>query len=137
MALRFAGAVNRLLAALLVGNEFGSWAVVHPALDRLPAPARIRTEQDVYRRHGRVMPVLMNLGVFSVVPDLSLTRDRGSAVFLALGGFGCLLAMLAMTLVGNLPLKQYGGAPPPARSAAAAAPASAASPRRCRTARRP
>ncbi len=37
--------VNMLLAASLVGNELGTWAVVHPALHKLsfdrevPAPA--------------------------------------------------------------------------------------------------
>jgi len=33
MALKIARFVNLLLAGLLAGNEFGTWAAVHPALD--------------------------------------------------------------------------------------------------------
>ncbi len=32
MALKIARFVNLLLAGLLAGNEFGTWAAVHPAL---------------------------------------------------------------------------------------------------------
>ena len=49
--------VNLVLAALLVGNEFGSWVAVHPALGNLPA--HIRAEQAIVRRYGKIMPFLM------------------------------------------------------------------------------
>jgi hypothetical protein len=36
MALKAAQFVNMLLTGVLTGNEFGSWAALHPALRELP-----------------------------------------------------------------------------------------------------
>jgi hypothetical protein len=48
--------VNLLLAGTLTGNEFGTLAPVHPALEELSPPERIRAEQEVTRRFGTIMP---------------------------------------------------------------------------------
>jgi hypothetical protein len=44
VVLKIARFVNLLLAGLLTGNEFGTWAAVHPALGKLPVAERIRAE---------------------------------------------------------------------------------------------
>jgi hypothetical protein len=81
MALRIARLLNLLLTGVLVGNEFGSWAAVHPALGTLPAAAQVRAEQAITRRYGRMMPFLMVAAIVSCLPVLTLARDRRSAAF--------------------------------------------------------
>ena len=107
MTLKTARLANLLLASLLVGNEVGGRTVVHPALDALPAPAQIAAEREVYRRYGRVMPIAMNLATFSALPVLSRIPDRRSPAFRwTLSGLACFVAMLAVTLAGNLPINR-------------------------------
>ncbi len=45
--LKLARFVNLVLAGLLVGNEFGTTVAVHPSLEKLSTPERIRAEQEV------------------------------------------------------------------------------------------
>jgi hypothetical protein len=59
MALKAARFANLFLTGVLTGNEFGSWAVLHPALRELPHQAHVRSEQAVTRRYGKMMPALM------------------------------------------------------------------------------
>ncbi len=49
MALKAAQFVNLLLTGVLTGNEFGSWAGLHPALRELPHQAHVRSEQAITR----------------------------------------------------------------------------------------
>ena len=51
MTLKIARFVNLLLAGLPAGNEFGTWAAVHPALEKLSIPELIQAEQEVTRRY--------------------------------------------------------------------------------------
>ncbi len=107
MSLPMLRLVNLVASGVLAGNELGSRFVVHPALDSRPASTQIPAEQALYRRYGRVMPVLMNLAVFTPLPVLARIPNRKSPAFrLTLAGFGCLLGMLAITLRGNLPLNR-------------------------------
>ena len=107
MALRLARFANLMLASVLVGNEFGSWAAVHPALAALPAGAHVRAEQALTRRYGRLMPAVMTATVASCAPVLALLPDRRSAPYrLTLAGMLCYLAMLGVTFAGNLPLNR-------------------------------
>ncbi len=107
MALRMARLINLLLASVLVGNEFGSWAAVHPSLGTLPTKAQVQAEQAVTRRYGALMPFLMAGTVVSCIPVLSLIRDRRSAAFRAtVAGMGCFLAMLGVTFGGNMPINR-------------------------------
>lgn len=103
--LEVAQALNLLLAAVLVGNEVGTWAVVHPALNTLPFEAALRPEQAIVRRYGRFMPVLVPLTLASGVLVLSLGLS-GISYRLTLAGVLCLAAMLAVTLVGNMPINR-------------------------------
>src|SRR5918997_6625895 len=102
MPIKAARFVNLLLTGVLTGNEFGSWAGLHPALHELPQQAHVRSEQAVTRRYGKMMPTLMMGALVSFVPVLSLVTDRRSSSFLfGLLGMVCYAMMLAITLTGN------------------------------------
>ncbi|MDQ3942682.1 MAG: DUF1772 domain-containing protein [Actinomycetota bacterium] len=105
MILKVARFVNLILAALLAGNEFGSWVAVHPALGRLSAAERIRAEQEVTRRFAAIMPFWMSSVIASCMAVLALIRDRRSPAFRStLAGTACFVAMLLSTLFGNVPI---------------------------------
>jgi hypothetical protein len=107
MTLKAAWFVNLFLARALTGNEFGSWAALHPALRELPHQAHVRSEQAVTRRYGKMMPALMTGAVVSFVPVLSLVPVRRSLSFLfGLAGMLCFATMLAITLIGNIPINR-------------------------------
>ena len=94
---------NLVLAGMLAGNEFGTWVAVHPALERLSPPERIRAEQEVTRRYAAIMPAWMGSAVVSCV--LALLSSRGSAGFRGtLRETACFVGMLASTRIGNLPI---------------------------------
>jgi Domain of unknown function (DUF1772) len=104
-ALRMAEAVqllNLVAAGVLTGNELGTWAVVHPAVQKLPFAEEVRSEQEITRRYGYFMPGLMLLTIVSgfVAGGLVESGDRG----LVLAGSTCYAAMLAITLTGNVPI---------------------------------
>jgi hypothetical protein len=75
--------VNLVLAGSLVGNEFGTKVAIHPSLERLSTPERIRAEQEVTRRYAAIMPFWMSSVIVSCLP---------------------VLGMLASTLIGNVPI---------------------------------
>lgn len=101
-ALRF---VNLVLAGLLAGNEFGTKVALHPALEELSIPERIRAEQAVTRRYGTIMPLWMSSTVASCVAALALSRgSRGLLPTLA--GTACFAGMLLSTLLGNVPINK-------------------------------
>jgi len=91
-----------LTAGILTGNELGIWAVVHPALSRLPHPVEVSAEQEITRRYGLFMPVLMIATIVGAFAS-SATLD-GEEAQLALAGAFCFLAMLGLTFAGNVPL---------------------------------
>jgi hypothetical protein len=101
-AVRF---VNLVLAGLLAGNEFGTKVALHPALEELSIPERIRAEQAVTRRYGAIMPLWMSSTVASCVAALALSRgSRG--FFPTLVGTACFVGMLLSTLLGNVPINR-------------------------------
>ena len=107
MALKVARFANLFVVGVLTGNEFGSWAALHPALRELPHRAHVRSEQAVTRRYGKIMPALMTGALVSFVPVLSLSSDRRSLSFLfGLAGMLCYATMLAITLAGNVPINR-------------------------------
>jgi uncharacterized membrane protein len=95
--------VNLVLAGLLAGNEFGTKAAVHPALERLRPPERVRAEQEVTRRYAVIMPFWMSSVIVSCLPVLALSR-KTSAFLPTLVATACFVAMLASTLIGNVPI---------------------------------
>ncbi|CAN5894439.1 DUF1772 domain-containing protein [soil metagenome] len=98
--IRFA---NLFLTGLLAGNELGSSAALHPALEKLDPPERIRAEQAVTRRYAAIMPFWMSSTLISCLA--ALVAARGSAGFRrTLTGTACFAVMLASTRLGNVPI---------------------------------
>jgi len=97
---------NVCLAGVLTGNEWGGWVAVHPALDTLPGSPRLQAEQAVYRRYGRIMPFLMTSTVASGIAAGSLREGSSVEGRLTRAATGCYTAMLAITLLGNIPLNR-------------------------------
>lgn len=95
--------VNLMLAGSLAGNEFGTWVAVHPSLEKLSPPERIRAEQELTKRFGAIMPFWMSSTLVSCLA--ALVASRGSAGFRStLAGTVCFAGMLASTLIGNVPI---------------------------------
>jgi uncharacterized membrane protein len=104
----FTHLLNLLLVAVLLGNELGTWAVVHRAVAQLSIPEQVRAEQALTRLYGQVMPLLMIASLVSGGLVLaSLPAGPGSLAWtLTLAALACLAAMLGITLVGNQPINQ-------------------------------
>jgi uncharacterized membrane protein len=95
--------IDLMLAGMLAGNEFGTWAAVHPSLGKLEPAERIRAEQEITRRYAAIMPAWMGSTVVSCV--LALLFSRGTAGFRStLFGTVCFVRMLASTRIGNVPI---------------------------------
>ena len=119
MSLEAARFVNLLLAALMVGNEFGGFVAVHPALATLDLPVQVAAERAVTRRYKAVMPFLMMATLMSVFPVLARLPYRTSASYrLTAAGAAAFGTMLGVTLLGNMPINRRilaasPAAPPP------------------------
>ena len=57
MALKAAQVVNLLLTGVLNGNEFGSWAVLHPALPSCPTRPTCAPNRPSRAATGRPCPL--------------------------------------------------------------------------------
>lgn len=91
-----------LLAGLLTGSELTSWGIVHPTLWKLDHRAQVRAEKLMYKRFATVDPFLMTGTIvvcFTAAGGLS-----GSPATLAFAAGACFAAMLAITLIGNMPI---------------------------------
>ena len=91
-----------LLSGLLTGSELTSWGIVHPTLWRLEHPEQVRAEKLVYRRFGTVDPFLQTATIaacFAAAQGL-----RGPDRTLALAAGASYAIMLAITLIGNMPI---------------------------------
>lgn len=119
MKLKVAYFFNLLLAGVMVGNEFGGWFVLHPALHTLPLKSHVEAEKAVTKGYGRVMPFMMLGAILSCVPVLSMLGDRKSASFrFTRAGMLSFMAMLGVTFLGNMPINRRvlevsADAPPP------------------------
>lgn len=104
-SLKVARLVNLVLAGMLTGNEFGTFAGIYPALDRISPMARLEALQGVYRRLGGIMPFYMISNLASFLPVLTLQLKPGSSAFrFTLAGLMCFVVMIAITRRGNLPI---------------------------------
>src|ERR671938_1074067 len=91
-----------LLAGLLTGSELTSWGIVHPTLWKLDHRSQMRAEKLIYRRFASIDPFLMTateIACFVAAGGLD-----GSSATLALVAGACYAAMLAITLLGNMPI---------------------------------
>ncbi len=103
MILKISRFLNLTLAGLLAGNELGTWVAVHPALERLSTPERIRAEQELTRRFAAIMPIWMVSTILSCLPVLALGRNYAGFRYSLLGTL-CFVTMLLTTLFGNVPI---------------------------------
>lgn len=105
MATIISRAVNLIAAGLLAGNELGSLLNVHSAFDDLDVSTRIRAEQAITERYGPLMPFFMSGAIASFLPVLWWTfRARLFPFLLSAGGLVFFVVMLAVTLIGNVPI---------------------------------
>jgi hypothetical protein len=91
-----------LLAGSLAGMELGSWAVVHPAMWRLPHLEQVHAEKALYRRFGLVQAPQMTATI--ALSAAATAATAGSARTLAGVATGCFAGMLALTFAGNMPV---------------------------------
>jgi uncharacterized membrane protein len=95
--------VGVVVTGLLAGNELGTLAALHPALRALPLPTQVAAERALTHRLRRIMPVAMTATlVAAAAAAVSLAGDPGFP--LGVVAAAALAAMLAVTLVGNMPL---------------------------------
>lgn len=91
-----------LLAGLLTGSELTSRAIVHPTLWKLEHREQVRAEKLMYRRFASIDPFLMISTV--VACFVAAGALEGESAGLAAAGGGCFAAMVAITLIGNMPI---------------------------------
>ena len=91
-----------LLAGVLAGSELTSWGIVHPTLWKLDHRAQVRAEKLMYRRFASVDPFLMTATVAACFVAAGSLDGRSATLALAAGI--CFASMLAITLLGNMPL---------------------------------
>ncbi len=91
-----------LLAGLLTGSELTSWGIVHPTLWKLDHREQVRAEKLMYRRFGSVDPFLMTATIVACFAASTGLDGRSATLGLVAGV--CFAVMLAITLVGNMPI---------------------------------
>lgn len=83
--------------------EFGSYALVHPVVRRLPPRHHLAVEQGLLGTFGRVMPVLMAASVVLTLLAAVAAGSGGAAVSSWLAA-GAVVAALGITLRVNVPI---------------------------------
>lgn len=93
------------MTGLLAGNEVGTLIGSHPALRALPLPTEIEAERAITQHLGRVMPVYM-VATLAAAGAAAADRRGERGTRRAAAGASASAAMLAITLIGNVPLNQ-------------------------------
>lgn len=112
------GLATLLVAGFTASAEFGSYALVHPVIRRLPAHHHIAVEQGLLRTFGRVMPVLMAASVILAIANASFGGGEGGPALWRWLAAGALGAATVSTLIFNVPINIATGrwdpeSPPP------------------------
>lgn len=98
------GLVMLLVTGFVSFAEFGSYAVVHPGVRRLPPTHHISVEQGLLRTFGRVMPVGRTLCLVRVVLHAPIPGGQGGPLlwrWLATVSFA---AALLSTIIFDVPI---------------------------------
>ena len=90
------------LSGLLTGSELTSWGIVHPTLWKLEHREQVRAEKLVYRRFGTIDPFLQTATIAACLVSARALRARDSKLALLAGA--SYSSMLAITLIGNMPI---------------------------------
>ena len=107
MELNIAHLINLLLVSVFVGTEFSIGFLVHPVLSKLPQSVHISSVQVIGRRVGRVMPFWIPLIIVSGFPVLYFTWEiQGLTFWFTVAGLSCIVTMLAISLLGNVPINK-------------------------------
>lgn len=80
--------------------EFGSWALVHPVLRRLPVEYWLEVEQGLLRTFGRVMPIGMTAA--PILAGSTAAGLDGTASTLAWLATAALVVALTTTIAVNV-----------------------------------
>jgi hypothetical protein len=91
-----------VLSGVLTGSELTSWGIVHPTLSKLEHREQVHAEKLMYKRFGSIDPFLMTATTATCF--VAATGLRGRSATLALTAAGCYTTMLAITLIGNMPI---------------------------------
>jgi hypothetical protein len=91
-----------VLAGLLAGSELTSRLIVHPTLWKLDHHEQVRAEKLMYRRFASIDPFLMTGTVIACF--VAAGQLHGDSATLAAAGGACFAGMLAITLIGNMPI---------------------------------
>lgn len=94
------------MTGLLAGNEVSTLIGFHPALRALPLPAQIQAEQALNARLVRIMPFYVTGTVIAACAAAVDRRGSGSDVELTATAAVATSLMLAITLLGNVPLNR-------------------------------
>jgi hypothetical protein len=97
------------LAALAVTGftacaEFGSYALVHPVIRRLPAEHHVAVEKGLLRTFGLVMPPLMTITVVLAVSHALHNGGQGGPPVWRWLAAGSVTAALVSTIIFNVPI---------------------------------
>jgi Domain of unknown function (DUF1772) len=91
-----------LLSGLLTGSELTSWGIVHPTLWKLDHREQVEAEKLIYRRFGTVDPFLQTGTIAACFVASRSLRGRDATLALLAGV--SYSSMLAVTLIGNMPI---------------------------------
>jgi hypothetical protein len=94
--------VGLLPIGALMGNELAT-LLIHRALFALDVDEHLAAEQAIHRVLGRVMPSYMIVAIVGAVV-LAIVADDGTGLVLAGAAIASLVAMLAVTVLGNVPI---------------------------------
>jgi len=87
------------------GAESGSWACVHPVLNKLPPEQQIIIQKGLLKTFGRVMPVLMPLSFTLVITLFIGTSPKNDITFyLRLAATILMGSMMLTTILFNVPI---------------------------------
>lgn len=91
-----------VLSGVLTGGELTSRLVVHPTLWKLDHAQQVHAEKLIYKRFGSIEPFLMTATTAACFVAASGLRRSSRALARAAGG--SYSTMLAITLIGNMPI---------------------------------
>ncbi|WP_139346706.1 anthrone oxygenase family protein [Sinomonas mesophila] len=98
------GFIVLLLVGFAAFAEFGSYALVHPVVRRMPDAEQIRFEQGLLSTFGRVYPVLMPLGIALLIAYAIWGGGEGGSSLWRWLAAGAWALATATTLAVNVPI---------------------------------
>lgn len=98
------GLATLATAGFVACAEFGSYALVHPVIRRLPPTTHLTVEQGLLRTFGRVMPVGMTLCVVLAMANAASGGGEGGPQLWRRLAAAAFALALASTIAFNVPI---------------------------------